>query len=348
MAKQKAKRVRVGVAGLGRSGWGIHIRLLRPLKQMYEIVAVFDKDEARRKEAADEFGCATYTSYEQLIRDKNVELVVVAMPNQLHAKCAMDAMKAGKQVVCEKPLATNLKDADRMIACAKKCRRVLSVFQNRRYNADFLAVQKVIKSGVLGRIVQIRMGVWGFSRRWDWQTLKRLGGGLLNNHGPHYLDQALELFGPGMPKVFCTRDKVLTLGDADDHAKVILYGKGRPTVEVEVTAACAYPQEPWLVMGSKGSLAGNSKELRWVSIDPKKLPKRVVETAPTPDRSYNHEKYDFKNGAWSAEKDKSPGEVGFYLDLYKTLRENKKLVVTPEQVRRQMWVLEQCRKMAPV
>jgi scyllo-inositol 2-dehydrogenase (NADP+) len=321
---------------------------MRPLKSKYEIVAVFDKDAARRTEAADEFGCATYSSYADLINDRNVELVVVAMPNQLHATCAIEAMMAGKNVVCEKPLATNLKDADRMIACAKRRKRVLSVFQNRRYQPDFLTVQKVIRSGVLGRIVQIRMGVWGFSRRWDWQTLKRYGGGLLNNHGPHYLDQALELFGEGKPKVFCTRDKVLTLGDADDHAKVILHGKGHPTVEVEVTAACAYPQEPWLVMGSKGSLAGNSKELRWCYIDPVRLKKRTVETAPTPDRSYNWEKLTFTNRTWRVDKDTSPGEVGFYLDLYRTLRERRKLVVTPEQVRRQMWVLEQCRAQAPV
>ena len=345
---EKDALVRVGVAGLGRSGWDIHVRLMRPLTSQFKIAAVFDQDAGRLKQAADEFGCTTYSSFEAMIADKTLELVVVAMPNHLHAKCAMAALKAGKQVVCEKPLATSLADADKMIACAKRCRRLLSVFQNRRYQPEFLAVQKVIKSGVLGRVFHIRMGVYGFSRRWDWQTLKKFGGGLLNNHGPHYLDQALQLFGPGTPKVFCVRERALILGDAEDHAVVTLSGKRHPTIQLELTSACAYPQEPWLVLGTLGSLTGGGKELHWKYIDPSKLPPRTVDIRPTPDRSYNRETYEFVEGSWSKDTDASPGEVGFYLDLYKTLRERAKLVVTPEQVRRQMWVLEQCRKLAQV
>jgi hypothetical protein len=159
---------------------------------------------------------------------------------------------------------------------------------------------------------------------------------------------ALVLFGEKEPKVFCQRDVALTLGDADDHVKVILYGKASPTVEVEISSACAYPQGNWLVMGTQGSLAGSVNELNWKYFNPKTLPKRKVEEKPLPGRAYCGETIKFIEKSWSKEKDRSPGETGFYLDLYKTLREGKPLYITPESVYRQMKVLDKCRKMAPV
>lgn len=342
------RKIKVGIAGLGRSGWGIHGRLIEPLKDNYQVVAVFDKSPERLEEAAKRFSCKTYNSYEKLISDKDVELVIVAMPNKLHAKCSIEAMEAGKNVVCEKPMATTLKDAEKMIAVSKKTKRTLAVFQNRRYEASFVTLKDVIGSGVLGRIVQIKIAFHKFARRWDWQTLKKFGGGELNNTVPHPLDQALVLFGGNKPEVFCLRDKTLTLGDADDHNKIILHGKNHPTVEVEVVSSNAYPQPMWTVMGTQGSLTGGMAELKWKYFDPKKIEKRKVCEEPTPDRSYNSEKIDFIEKTWKTEEFKGPGEAGFYLDLYDSLTKGKKLHVTPESVLLQMQVLEKCRKMAPV
>jgi predicted dehydrogenase len=344
----KDNKVRVGIVCLGRSGWGIHARLLEPLKDKYLITAVFDKDPARLKEAAEKFGCKTFTSYSSFLKDPGYELAVVATPNKLHSKFSIQALEAGKNVVCEKPMALSIRDADKMIAAAKKSGRLLTIFQNARYAVDFLKVKEIIGSGVLGRIVHIRMAWHGFSRRWDWQTLKKFGGGSLNNTGPHPIDQALVLFGETAPGVFCLRDKALTLGDADDHVKVVLHGKGAPTVEVEVTSACAYPQERWLVMGTQGGLSGTASALKWKYFDPKTLPKRVADESPTPDRSYNSETIQFIEGSWDAKDDKNPGETGFYLDLYETLTKGGAPHITPESVRRQMSVLDKCRKMAPV
>jgi predicted dehydrogenase len=340
--------IAVGIAGLGRSGWNIHVPLLAELPGRYTVAAVFDRNAARRREAVQRLGCRDCASYASLLADPRVELVVVAMPSHLHAAYSIAAMKAGRHVVCEKPMATSLRDADRMIACARSARRVLAVFQNRRYDRDFAEVRRVIRSGALGRIVHARITQHGFGRRWDWQTLKKYGGGTLNNAGPHLLDHALELFGPATPRVFCVRDRVLTLGDADDHVKVVLAAAGAPTVEVEITSACAYPQEHWLVMGSRGTLAGSPTELRWKYFDPKRLSKRVLDEQPTPDRSYNTDSIQFTEKTWRRGDSRDPGRAGFYGDLYDTLRRRKPLVVTPESVRRQMWVLDQCRRQAPV
>ena len=345
----KKRKINTAIAGLGRSGWAIHCRLFEPLLDtQYRITAVFDKDSRRCSEAEDRFGCRSYKSYPAMLRDKDVEIVVVATPSHFHTTHTIRALEAEKHVVCEKPMATCLKDADSMIASAKKNKRKLFIFQNNRYDPIFLKVKQIIDSGVLGRIVQIRIAYHSFSRRWDWQTLKKNGGGNLNNTGPHPIDQALVLFGEGTPKVFCVRDKALTLGDADDHVKLILYGKNKPVIEVEISSACAYPQDRWLVMGTQGTLTGSPTGVKWKYFNPKSLPKREVDEHPTPDRGYNRENLKMTEKSWDASKTKNPGEYGFYPDVYRSIIDDKPMYISPESVRRQIWVMDECRKLAPV
>lgn len=340
--------VRVGIAALGRSGWGIHCNTLEPLTDKYKVVATADMDPARRKEAEEKFGCRTYPDFDSLVADGDIELLVVATPSHLHPEHAIRALEAGKHVVCEKPMAATADDADRMIAAAKKAGRLLAVFQNRRYMPDFQKVREVIASGKLGRIILIRIVVHGFSRRWDWQTLKEYNGGSLNNTGPHFLDQALQLFGDAEPEVFCRLERTLTSGDAEDHCKVILRAEGAPMIDFELTSACAYPQDTWLVMGTNGGLTGNRSGLRWKYVDFEKLPPRPVDRTPLPDRSYNREELPWQEETWEQHDGGPSDRTLFYLDLYKTLREGAPLVITPESVRRQIAVLQKCHELSPV
>lgn len=345
----QAQPIRVGIAGLGRSGWGIHARLLEPLHDNFQVVAVVDDDPARRNEAVERFDCMAYESYDQLLADNAVELVVVALPSFLHAERSIAALQAGKHVVCEKPMATSLDDADRMVAAAEQTGQVLAIFQNRRYDHDFVKIREIIDSGVLGRIVQIRMTESRFSRRWDWQTLKQYGGGSLNNTGPHYLDQALQLFGDATPEVvFCHLDRTLTLGDADDHVKLVFKGENAPTVDIEISSCHAYPGEKWNIMGTQGGLHGSTRELFWKTFDPAQLAPRQLDTAPTPNRSYNRDEIPWQEYSWRAEEATGPGDSGFYLDLYQTIRNGAPQVITPQSVRRVIWLQETCHSLSPV
>jgi scyllo-inositol 2-dehydrogenase (NADP+) len=344
------EKVKTGIVGLGRSGWDIHARLLGSLPDHFQIVAVSDFDENRRAEAKTRFNCRTYTTLEELLADKEVELAVIATPNHLHAPNAIAALKAGKTVVCEKPMATSLAEADAMIAAARKTGAKLAIFQNRRYFPDFLQIREVIQSGKLGRIFEIKISWYGFSRRWDWQTLKQFGGGTLNNTGPHALDMALQLFGPASePEVFCQLDKILTLGDADDHAKVIIRAPGAPLLDIEISSACAYPVPTWLVMGTQGTLTVMPDgKISWKYFKPQELTPRTIDTKPTPDRSYNRDDIKLYEETWSPDQYQGPGEAGYYLDIYKTVRRNAPVAVTPESVRRMMYVLEKCHQQCPL
>jgi len=345
MAQEK---IRVGVVGLGRSGWDIHVHHLRKLPDLFQIVAVSDPDKARQTQARDEFKCKTYDTLEEFLKDPAIELAVIATPSHFHAANSIAALQAGKAVVCEKPMATTFAEADSIIETAKKTGKPFTVFQNYRYYPFFQKIQKIIASGVLGRIVEVKIAWHGFGRRWDWQTQKKFGGGTLRNTCPHAIDMALLLFGPGQPEVFCHLDKVLTLGDAEDHVKLILKGPNAPTIDIEVTAACAYGQEPWLIMGQRGTLAGDNSKLRWKYYKPEELPKRELDLKPTPDRSYNSDQIKFYEETWSESDDKSLGHTQYYVDVYDSLRNNKPFAVTPEHVRRQMCIIEKCFQLSPV
>jgi len=341
-------KVKVGIAGLGRSGWNIHARILEDLPDKYKVVAVSDPIENRRQEAVEKFGCKAYPEFDDLIKDEDVELVIVATPSYLHAPCTIKALEAGKNVVCEKPMATNLAEADAMIETAKKTGKILTVFQNSLFAPDYLKVKEVIQSGKLGRIVLVKIHNHTFGRRWDWQTLKKFGGGELRNNGVHLIIQGLQLLGDKEPEVFCDLRRTLTLGDAEDHVKVILKASDSPLIDIEVTRACAYPQDNWLVMGTQGGLAGSHHSLRWRYFDPKDLPPRQVDTKPTPDRSYNVERIPWKEESWSSEAEYQSSGIAFYKELYKTLRYGAPLPVTPEIVRRVMWIIEKCFELCEV
>jgi len=341
--------IRVGIAGLGRSGWDIHAQLLAPMNQHFQVVAVVDADPARREEAIERFDCQAYDNYAALLADPAVELVVVSLPSFIHAQAAIDAMQAGKHVVCEKPMATSLPDADRMIAAAEATGKTLTIFQQRRYNPDFRKVKEIIDSGLLGRIVQIRLTESRFSRRWDWQTLQKFGGGSLNNTGPHFLDMALQLYGDHeISDVWCHLDRTLTLGDADDHLKVVVKGPGAPTLDIEISSCSAYSPETWHVMGTRGGLAGSTRQLRWKWVVDAEFPPRELDIRPTPNRSYNRDELTWHEDSWELTGAAGEYATGFYQDLHAAIREGKPLAITPQSVRRVMWLQEECHRLNPM
>jgi len=126
-----------------------------------------------------------------------LDLIVIASPNQLHAPQALAALERGKHVVIDKPFALDTVEADRVLEAALRARVKLAVFQNRRWDSDFLTLRRLLAQGALGEIV-------AFEARWDrfrphvadrWRERSECGGGVLNDLGPHLLDQALGLFG---------------------------------------------------------------------------------------------------------------------------------------------------------
>jgi predicted dehydrogenase len=354
----KTELVRVGILGLGRSGWDIHADMIQSIPDMFRVVAVYDEDVPRMTQAAADLDCRAATDEANLFADDDVELIIVATYNHLHADHACQALAAGKHVLCEKPFGLTLADTDRMIAAADKADRLIIPFQQRRYEEDFLQIKKIIDSGILGDIVVIRTCWHGFKRRWDWQTSRTRAGGALNNNGPHPLDHAMVLFGGDEPEVWARASHHLCSGDAEDHLKFILFGEGHPTVEVELTDIWAYDQDRWIVSGTRGGLRGNPDHLEWKWVDFDTMQERPLTMESTPDRSYNHEDLDWQTDSWTPAGDDTAGGAGaapppgavrcFYDDLFTSLRAAKPLHITPQNVRCRVAVMEKIRKAAGI
>lgn len=335
--------LRVGVAGLGRTGWHNHALKLAEMPDRFSVVAVSDPDTTRQAEARERLECRAYAGFEELVNDPDIEVLVVATPSHLHCEHAVAALEAGKHVICEKPMAVNLDQADKMIAAAESSGRWLTVFQNKRYQPDFLKVREVIQSGKLGRVYQIRCTWTNFKRRWDWQTLRKFGGGCLNNTGPHPLDQLLLLFGDAQPEVFCRMDRAFGLGDAEDHVRVLLHGEGAPLVDLEVSQAGAFSPKKWIVYGTHGGLEGSGKALRWKYVAAGDMPSREISEAPVSDRTYNKEKLPWVEEAWECDGE---GDVAaaYYHGLHEQLSQGLAPEVTAVQARRLMAVIEECHR----
>ena len=365
MAEQQREAgaaVRVGVLGLGRSGYGIHLRALGKLPEKYRVVAVADTNAARCAETAASVGCDACADIGALLAHPEVELVTVATQNRWHAEHAVAALDAGKHVLCEKPFGLTVAEVDAMLAArdrqaAKGSPVVLAPFQNRRYEESFAKVREVIRSGKLGTIVQIRMAYHGFGRRWDWQTLRRFGGGQLNNNLPHPLDQAMELLSdcgvhePEQIEVRAHLRNALSSGDAEDHVRLTLTAPGvpdAPLVDIEFTAASPYAQDQWHVMGTAGGLRGTGKELHWKWVQWGGMPARPPQEASTPDRSYNSEKPEWQEVSHTCTDSFEGWAQSYYEGLYPALREGAALFVTPEQIRKRIAVLEKARAAAGI
>lgn len=349
------KKLTIAILGQGRSGRNIHAHCLTTipaLRERYRIALVCDPLADRLEPSRKDTGCEVSTDWKSVLGRKDLDLVVNATPSDQHVAVTRTLLEAGHHVLCEKPLAKKVADVDLLVDTAKRAGRTLAIFQQSRFAPYFLKVREVIDSGVLGRIVQIKVAFNGFGRRWDWQTLQKMNAGNLLNTGPHPVDQALQLFGDADPQVFCRMDNVNYAGDADSHVKLILWGQGRPTIDVEISNCSPYTGFTYQVCGTNGALTGTMEHLEWKWFDPAALPLPKLIPGPMPDLAYCGETLPWQNASWdlpAAEKDlfAIAGER-FYTRLHESLAEGKPLAVTPAQVRRQIAVIEECHRQNPL
>lgn len=193
-------------------------------------------------------------SLDELLEDPSVQLVVITTPNTLHYPQAKQALEAGKHVIVEKPFTINSKEADELIDLAHSKGLLLSVFQNRRWDGDFLTVKEIIKKGFLGRLVEFESHFEVFRnylRPGAWREEPEPGSGVLYDLGPHLIDQALVLF--GLPKeitafIEIQRDNAQT----NDRFKLMMhYENLRVTLMAGLLAREAGPR--YLLHGTQGS-----------------------------------------------------------------------------------------------
>lgn len=338
--------VRVGIIGLGRSGWNIHADAIAG-HDRFDVSAVADPVKERRAEAADRFGCATFAEPEGVLGHDEVDVVVVASPSFNHVSLTLEALRAGKHVVVEKPMAQTVHQVDQMIAAAEKAERLLTCYQPRRYDPDFTLVREVIASGRLGDLQLIHRNLHRFTRRADWQTLRKYGGGELSNTVPHPLDQVLVLLGDRDLNVTADLRHTVGLGDAEDHVKLFLRGRDEegPSADIESSLCVALPQPEWQVFGTRGALvgAGSTFTLRW--LDPDALGSLELDEGPAAGRRYGTgEQIDWQEETRTVQRPERSQALQFYDRLADSVQAGAEVPVPPRSTRRQIDIIARARR----
>lgn len=218
-----------------------------------EIAGIWDIKEERRKAAAEK-GLRVYSGLEDLLEDRETDLVLIATPNDVHRPVAIAAMEAGKNVISEKPITLNSSDLQEMIDASERTGRFLTVHQNRRWDEDYLTVKKIVGEGKLGELFRVESRVHG-SRGipGDWRQEKEHGGGMILDWGVHLLDQMVMLF-PEVP--VCSVSACVThitnqLVDDGFYAELVFDNGVRALVEVGTSNFISLPR--WYVLGSDGT-----------------------------------------------------------------------------------------------
>lgn len=261
----------VGLVGYGLAGAVLHAPVIEALPD-YRIAAVMTS----RAEAAERRDRPQVVAdIDALLAIDEVELVVVVTPNDLHAAHAEAALRAGRHVVIDKPMAPSVAECDRLIDLAEASGRRLSVYHNRRWDADFIEAASIVANGGVGEPAL-------YEARWDrfrpeaaavWRNTPRPGAGLLWDLGPHLIDQALALF--GWPDAMTADVATQRAGaGADDYFELTLhYGARRAILSASTLVAATRPR--MALHGTGGSW--------WTEgLDPVEAALRAGDTPSTP------------------------------------------------------------------
>ena len=272
-----ARIIKVGVVGLGRAGRFMHIPELEQHPSKFEVVAAADWAEERRNDLPEKLShLRIYPSLEAMLADPEVEMITIASRSEYHTPQALQALAAGKFVVVDKPVAVSVEEAEALVAAAKKFPGRLFLRFNRRFEPIFNQVRGIIGEGILGEISMLKLyRHTGFVRRKDWQTLTEFHGGMLNNWGPHLIDQALQLLESPVADLWCDLNHRIAAGDAEDQIKLLLRAENGRVADIEISSCVALSANWYEVWGDRGTLVvpADGAEIRLRYLDPaQKLP----------------------------------------------------------------------------
>ncbi len=254
-------KIKVGIMSYGMSGKIFHAPFF-DLHQGFELVAIVER--SKNKAIADYPNIITYRSIDALLANEQLEMVVVNTPNYTHYEYAKASLNAGKNVLIEKPFSVTKTEAEELFSLAfRKGLKVLA-YQNRRFDSDFLAVQKVIKSGRLGKITEAHLRFDRYRNEISEKTFKEEpipGAGIFYDLGAHMIDQAIALF--GIPSEFHkTYGKHRANTEVDDVAYAHLKYNNGLNVFVTTNMLVVKQQPAYVFYGIDGTLTKNRTDVQ--------------------------------------------------------------------------------------
>ncbi|KAM5354540.1 hypothetical protein ACJ41O_001187 [Fusarium nematophilum] len=364
--------IKVGVVGYGGSAKSFHIPFIRAVPD-YELIAILQRAEAPADPASAKPGshCTVdfpnirhYRTAEDFFGDKDIQLVVVATHTDTHASFAIKALEAGKHVIADKPFARSAEEADQAIQLAKTKNLILTCFQNRRWDGDFLTLRKLNDAGAFGEIKEAEI-------HYDWDQPPWLshmkekkytpGDGMAFGLGTHSVDRAVVLFGqPASVTGFFRSQRGIESEVEDSFTIILQYGPKKDllvTIKTSVTTPM-FHQPKYLIRGTRGSyLKFQERNTCPQEEDIAKGlgpldPGFAVESEAVYGRLTTVEEFDASVQKWDESSKKYTGKypteagrwVGLYENLAKAILGEVELEVKPEQSRDGLRIIELARE----
>lgn len=332
--------IKTGVLSFGMSGKVFHCPFINEHRG-FELNAVVERSE--KKAHLIYPNISSYNSIEELLADSEIELVVVNTPNATHFEFALEAIKAKKHVLMEKPFTINSSEASQLFKEAKKYNCCILPYQNRRYDSDFLSVKNVLDSEKLGKLVEFHLRYDRYKYVIGPKAMKEMplpGSGLAYDLGPHLLDAVISIFGNPLEWRKSTghfRPKT----QVDDYAHIhLLYPEGMQ-VFLTMSMLVAEAQPAFIIHGTKGSFVKQRAD-----VQEKQLLEGMAPSSPLYGieesgkhgvlTSFSHD------GIKKHEKITSPKSsyIHVFDDVYNTIREGKPFTVSEKQIIQQLEILE--------
>ena len=333
--KQNSNILKIGLIGCGRISLQ-HLAAINNFKNQIQLVAVSDINKEKARKVGQKYNIPFYINYRNLLKKRDLDLVVICAPNGLHYPIGIATAKAGKHALIEKPLALNLREADDLISMFKTEKRELFVVMQVRYNQALRRLKKVIQDGNLGKIYNATLTIrWtrpqSYFQAVSWRGTKSLDGGALLNQGIHYIDAFQWILGR-VKSVYGVVDRVAHNIETEDEAFSLLRFKNGAYGLVEFTI-CAYPQNlecSITVLGEKGTVKLGGKAIN------------EIEFWKIKDCS----KPRIQRKSLSGFSGSSPNHFFIYRDIVNYFQKNKKVFFNGKEVRKSLEIIEAIYKSA--
>ena len=283
------------------------------------------------------------THVDEVIQDETIELIIVNTPNDTHYSFATQALEAGKHVVVEKPFSVTTAEAESLIALARKTGKLLTVFQNRRWDGDFLTIKKIVEAKLVGSIAEFELHYDRYRNYIEantWKEESAPGTGILYNLGSHMLDQVLVLF--GMPGEIDARIGIQRPGGkVDDYYDIRLQYNGFHAI-VKSSYLVREPGPRYILHGTAGSFIKYGIDPQEQALKEGKQP-GSTSWGSEPKELWGKLNTTLEGLHVESLVETIPGNyLTFYKNVHEAIREGKELSVKPEESRNVIRVIEAC------
>jgi scyllo-inositol 2-dehydrogenase (NADP+) len=323
------KIIKTALAGFGLSGRAFHAPFLH-VHPGFQLRTVMER--TRNKSSQIYSDVHVVRSLTEIVTDPEIDLVVICTPNIHHFDMAKACLEAGKHVVVEKPFTNTFGEAEQLIALSHEKNLKLFVYQNRRWDGDFLTIKKILKSGVLGEIQYYEAHFDRYSperKRAAWRDEPLPGSGLLYDLGPHLIDQALALFG----KPLSVRAELQSQREGslvDDFFEVDMHYK---SMKARLVAGMLVkdPGPRYIIHGARGSFIKYGIDPQEAALRNGLMPEGEEWGVESPDQ-WGLVTFDYDELNFDGRIETEPGNyMGFYTNVYDVLVHGKPQAVKPEE-----------------